>query len=275
MTIKELGRAQQLQRARRAMTIDAILNMLLISYFGDPLEILAVEQRRLHARARVRADRRSCCCARTGRTGRGRSSWPASGCRSPRCCSLINFAFLVFGGFIYSGGFLGIDRLRLRLGQDPHRPARAAVGLLLYVWRHVVQDKNRLQLREEMPEMPPEERPRAPAPVRGLGPRRGLVRRAAPSAAELRDGPRGSACGGAGRRKTNQSIIASGSRKKTREDVAGEREEHRERRPRSAEDHRQRRGSAAGSCGSRRTARRGSGPCPSAGRRSRRPSASP
>ena len=35
----------------------------------------------LHARARVRADRASCCCAGTGRTGRGRSGWRPRGRR--------------------------------------------------------------------------------------------------------------------------------------------------------------------------------------------------
>ena len=30
-----------------------------------------------------------------------------------------------------------------------------AVGFLLYVWRHVVEDRKGLPLREEMPPMPP------------------------------------------------------------------------------------------------------------------------
>ena len=42
MTIKELGVLNQHNVPARAMTLDAILNIFLISYFAVPLEILAV-----------------------------------------------------------------------------------------------------------------------------------------------------------------------------------------------------------------------------------------
>jgi hypothetical protein len=38
-----------------------------------------------------------------------------------------------------------------------------AVGLLLYVYRKVVEDRTRVHLREETPTMPPEETPAASA----------------------------------------------------------------------------------------------------------------
>ena len=75
----------------------------------------------------------------------------------------INLALIVVGGFIYSGGFLGIDT-QYGYGWDKTRIGLIvlAVGLLLYIWRHVVEDRTGIRLREETPDMPPAaERPTA------------------------------------------------------------------------------------------------------------------
>ena len=71
--------------------------------------------------------------------------------------------FLVAGGFIYSGGFLGIAGYGY--GWDKTRWGLLVLlaALALYVIRHVVQDKEPMKLREEVPATPEEER-RHPGP---------------------------------------------------------------------------------------------------------------
>jgi len=62
----------------------------------------------------------------------------------------------VIGGFIYSGGFLGIDT-QYGYGWDKTRVGLLVLllSLALYVFRHVVQDRTKLRLREDVPAMPP------------------------------------------------------------------------------------------------------------------------
>ena len=70
---------------------------------------------------------------------------------------LVNLTFLICGGFIYSGGFLGIDGYGY--GWDKTRSGLLVLlaALLLYIWRHVVQDKIPLRIREPVPATPEEE----------------------------------------------------------------------------------------------------------------------
>ena len=72
-------------------------------------------------------------------------------------CLAANFVFLIAGGFIYSGGFLGIDGYGY--GWDKTRTGLLVlvIAFLLYVYRHVVQDKIPLTLREEVPLTPEEQ----------------------------------------------------------------------------------------------------------------------
>ena len=65
-------------------------------------------------------------------------------------------AFLIAGGFIYSGGFLGIEGYGY--GWDKTRTGLLVLlaAIPAYVCRHVVQDKMPLQLREEIPQTPEE-----------------------------------------------------------------------------------------------------------------------
>jgi amino acid transporter len=68
-----------------------------------------------------------------------------------------NFILLIFGGFIYSGGFLGIAGYGY--GWDKTRTGLIVLlaAFILYIWRHVVQDKIPIKMREEIPQTPDEE----------------------------------------------------------------------------------------------------------------------
>jgi amino acid transporter len=160
MTIKEFGVLNQYRVPARAMTLDAILNIFLITYFAGVLEILAVSNvgyvfatcTALSAFVLLRRDR-----PQWPRPIRLPDFWvPLAG-----VLFLINFAFLVFGGFIYSGGFLGITGYGY--GWDKTRTGLLVLlaALILYIWRHVVQDKIPLKWREEVPATPEEERAHA------------------------------------------------------------------------------------------------------------------
>jgi amino acid transporter len=160
MTIKELGVLNRHNVPGRAMTIDAILNIFLITAFAGVLEILAVSNvgyvfatcTALSAFVLLRRDR---------------PQWPRP-IRLPdfwvplaAVLFLINLTFLIAGGFIWSGGFLGITGYGY--GWDKTRTGLLVLlaALILYIWRHVVQDKIPLKLREQVPTTPEEERAHA------------------------------------------------------------------------------------------------------------------
>jgi amino acid transporter len=164
MTTKWLGRLNSYNVPGIAMTMDVVLNLLLISYFGYPLDILAAGNLgymlahvfALSGFLLLRKDR---------------PNWPrpiklaAAWMPIAALLAAVNLAFIVVGGFIYSGGFLGIDTA-YGYGWDKTRIGLIvlAVGLLLYVWRKVVEDRTGVPLREETPEMPPADAS-APGPV--------------------------------------------------------------------------------------------------------------
>jgi amino acid transporter len=166
MTIRQLGVLNQYNVPARAMTLDAILNIILISYFAGVIEILAVSNvgyvfatcTALSAFVLLRRDRPN-----WPRPIRLPNYWvPLAG-----ILFLINFMFLVLGGFVYSGGFLGITGYGY--GWDKTRAGLLVLlaALILYVWRHVVQDKIPLKWREDVPQTPEEER--ANAELRAAG----------------------------------------------------------------------------------------------------------
>jgi amino acid transporter len=155
MTIRQLGVLNRFHVPGRAMTLDAILNIFLITYFTGVLPILAVSNI-----GYVFAT----CCALAGflLLRKDRPDWP----RPYKLSSIwvpigavllaINVVLLVAGGFIYSGGFLGITGYGY--GWDKTRTGLLVlvIAFVLYVYRHVVQDKIPLRLREEVPETPQE-----------------------------------------------------------------------------------------------------------------------
>jgi amino acid transporter len=157
MTIRQFGMLNRYRVPALAMTVDAVLNIILISYFTNPIEILAVSNigyvfatcTALAAFVLLRKDR---------------PAWPRP-VRLPNywvplaavLCG-INFVFLVAGGFLYSGGFLGIDGYGYGWDKTRWGLLVLLVALALYVIRHVVQDKLPMKLREEVPATPEEEK---------------------------------------------------------------------------------------------------------------------
>ena len=58
----------------------------------------------------------------------------------------VNLLFIVAGGFIYADKYgYGWDKTWIGIGV-------LAVGLLLYIWRRVVEDRTGVPLREETPD---------------------------------------------------------------------------------------------------------------------------
>ena len=108
MTIREFGKLNRFRVPALAMTVDALLNILLISFFNNPIEIIAVSNI-----GYVFAT----CAALSGflLLRKDRPNWPRpvhlSSVWVPLGAVLLaaNFTFLIVGGFIYSGGFLGIE----------------------------------------------------------------------------------------------------------------------------------------------------------------------
>ena len=156
MTIRQLGKLNKHRVPGLAMTVDAILNIFLISFFAGVLEILAVSNI-----GYVFAT----CTALSGflLLRRDRPNWPRP-VRLPNVwvpiaafCLAANLVFLAVGGFLYSGGFLGIEGYGY--GWDKTRTGLIVlvVAFLLYVYRHVVQDKIPLTLREQVPQTPEEQ----------------------------------------------------------------------------------------------------------------------
>jgi amino acid transporter len=156
MTIKQLGVLNHHHVPARAMTLDALLNIFLITYLAGVLEILAVSNV-----GYVFAT----CTALAGFVllRRDRPRWPRP-IRLPNywvpiaaiLCA-INFVLLIGGGFIWSGGFLGITGYGY--GWDKTRTGLIVLvaAIVLWAWRRLVQDKLPLHLREEVPQTPEEE----------------------------------------------------------------------------------------------------------------------
>jgi amino acid transporter len=158
MTTKWLGRLNRFSVPGIAMTADVILNLFLISYFGYPLDILAAGNLgyilahvfALSGFLLLRKDR---------------PNWPrpiklaAAWMPIAALLAAINLLFVVTGGFIYADKYgYGWDKTWIGLGV-------LAVGLLLYIWRHVVEDRTGIRLREETPEMPPASERQTAAPA--------------------------------------------------------------------------------------------------------------
>jgi amino acid transporter len=157
MTIRQLGVLSRNHVPARAMTLDALLNIFLITYLAGVLEILAVSNV-----GYVFAT----CTALAGFVllRRDRPQWPRP-IRLPNywvpiaavLCA-VNFVLLIGGGFIWSGGFLGIEGYGY--GWDKTRTGLIVLvaAIVLWAWRRVVQDKLPLHLREQVPATPEEER---------------------------------------------------------------------------------------------------------------------
>jgi amino acid transporter len=151
MTIKQLGVLNKFNVPARAMTLDMVMNLFLLTYFASAIEILAAGNLG-YILAHV--------FALTGflLLRRDRPEWP----RPIRLSSIwlpvagvlaaANLLFIVAGGFIYSDKYgYGWDKTLVGI-------IVLLVSLVLYAFRHIVQDKTGIRLREEVPRTPEEER---------------------------------------------------------------------------------------------------------------------
>ena len=156
MTIRQFGKLNRFRVPALAMTVDALLNILLISFFNNPIEIIAVSNI-----GYVFAT----CAALSGflLLRKDRPQWPRPVHLSSLWIPLggfllaANFIFLVFGGFIYSGGFLGIEGYGYGWDKTRWGLLVLLIALALYIFRHVVQDKQPVRWREKVPATPEEE----------------------------------------------------------------------------------------------------------------------
>ena len=147
MTIKELGVLNRFNVPARAMTLDAMLNLFLITYFASAIEIIAAGNLgyilahvfALSGFLLLRRDRPN-----WPRPIRLSAIWvPVAG-----LLATINLVFIIWGGFVYADEYgYGWDKTRVGL-------IVLGVSLLLYIFRHVVQDRTGVRLREETPTMP-------------------------------------------------------------------------------------------------------------------------
>jgi amino acid transporter len=162
MTVKQLGVLNRYRVPGNAMSIDMIVNICFVLFIGNIFGVLAASNLG-YVLAHMFA------LSGFVLLRRDRPNWPrpiklaAAWMPIAALLAAVNLALIVVGGFIYSGGFLGIDT-QYGYGWDKTRIGLIvlAVGLLLYIWRHVVEDRTPLRLREETPDMPPAaERPTA------------------------------------------------------------------------------------------------------------------
>jgi amino acid transporter len=152
MTLKELGVLNRFSVPGRAMTLDLLLNLFLLTYFAGAIEIIAAGNLgymlshvfALSGFLLLRRDRPN-----WPRPIRLSAIWlPITG-----LLTVANLTFIVIGGFVYANKYgYGWDKTRVGL-------IVLAVSLLFWVFRHVVQDRTGLRLREEVPLTPPEEVP--------------------------------------------------------------------------------------------------------------------
>jgi amino acid transporter len=147
MTIKELGVLSSRHVPARAMTLDALMNVFLITYFAGAIEIIAAGNLG-YMMAHV--------FALTGFVllRRDRPNWPRPIKLAPAWVPIaallatVNLVFVIIGGFIYADEYgYGWDKTRVGL-------IVLAVSLLFWAFRHVVQDRIPLHLREKVPLTP-------------------------------------------------------------------------------------------------------------------------
>ena len=157
MTIRQFGKLNRFRVPALAMTVDAILNVLLISFFNNPIEIIAVSNI-----GYVFAT----CAALAGflLLRKDRPLWPRPGAPLAHLGAARRRAAdaehdLPRVRRVRLLGRLPRDRrLRLRLGQDALGPVLVLLlALVLYIIRHVVQDKQPIRWREQVPATPKEE----------------------------------------------------------------------------------------------------------------------
>ena len=149
MTIKQLGTLTKRKVPGLAMTTDMVLNILLIVFFHGVIAILAVSNVG-YVLATV--------CALFGFVllRKDRPDWPRPIKLAKPWVPIafllasINLAFLVCGGFIFADKYgYGMDKTLIGV-------AVLVVAFLLYIYRHVVQDKTGVRFRDPAQPLPAE-----------------------------------------------------------------------------------------------------------------------
>jgi amino acid transporter len=149
MTIRELGVLSRRHVPARAMTVDMVLNIWLLTFFAGALPIIAAGNLgymlshvlALSGFLLLRRDRPN--WPRPVRLGRAMVPivWFLLAC---------NFAFIVIGGFVEA------DKYGYGLSKTFYGVGVLLISVLLYIFRRVVQDREPLHLREQTPTMPEE-----------------------------------------------------------------------------------------------------------------------
>ena len=157
MTLKQFGMLSKRKVPALAMTLDMVLNVLLIVFFHGVIAILAVSNVG-YVLATV--------CALFGFVllRKDRPDWPRPIKLSAPWVGIafilgcVNLFLLVCGGFLYADDYgYGIDKTFIGLGV-------LVVAFLMYIYRCIVQDKTGIRFRDEVP-LTPEEKPAVSTPV--------------------------------------------------------------------------------------------------------------
>ena len=157
MTLKQFGILSKRKVPGVAMTLDMVLNVLLIVFFHGVIAILAVSNVG-YVLATV--------CALFGFVllRKDRPDWPRPIKLSAPWVGIafilgcVNLFLLVCGGFLYADEYgYGIDKTLIGL-------AVLVVAFLMYIYRCIVQDKTGIRFRDEVP-LTPEEKPAVSTPV--------------------------------------------------------------------------------------------------------------
>ncbi len=157
MTLKQFGTLSKRKVPSVAMTVDMVINILLILFFHGVIAILAVSNIG-YVLATV--------CALFGFVllRKDRPNWPRPIKLAKPWVALafvlacVNLVLLVGGGFLFADEYgYGFDKTLIGL-------AVLVVAFLLYIFRHVVQDKTGVRFRDPAQPMP-EEQPAASTPV--------------------------------------------------------------------------------------------------------------
>lgn len=148
MSIKWLEGVNKHRVPSRGMAVDALLNIFLISFFGNAIAILAAGNLgymlshvfALSGFLLLRHDRRH---------------WPRPVRRSAiwvpiaAFLAFANLAFVVLGGFVYANNPLGYGLSKTWIGV-----AVLCLSFVLYLYRRVVEDKERMVMRQPVPQEP-------------------------------------------------------------------------------------------------------------------------
>ena len=157
MTLTQLGKLSKRKVPAFAMTLDMVINILLILFFHGVIATAGPGDRLASRRAVTGRD--VACTA-----GADRPNWPRPiklakpwvGIAFLLGC--VNLFLLVCGGFLYADEYgYGLDKTLIGV-------AVLVVAFLLYIYRHVVQDKGKIRFRDPAQPMP-DDSPAVSTPV--------------------------------------------------------------------------------------------------------------